>query len=379
MIARALLVATLALLGSGCCDRDDCEPCKDAGAEGPLPNVGDIGFIDAFPPLDIGGTCPLQRMIWGGGEPIVDVFASGEQVLVVHEHGVALVDPHGKVLASRTHANTIETAAFDGAVLAVTDKSQLTYSGPGLQPASTVSLTEPCSDTVMVSGARLVCGGATTYPRYAYVFDLKLGKLVTKGEPKGFAFTTKHWRPMRRVPNTDDFVTYYDGSPTQFMLYRVDPGTHEVIHVCDDLSNEKDGGPVYAFDTGGESLVTQTGAIHRILGTECAALPTGYFFKLGTLASLAYKEYFGGMDDGNAQGQIVALVGSVESDITSPCKNGCSLTKIKVGTDTIVAKRDVALSMVKLVRVRYDAACGGLLVAYEDTAGLYRVDRLGAQ
>jgi len=303
MSVRALLVAALALLGSGCCDRDsDNCGCKDGGNEGPLPDVGEIGFIDAFPSLD-GGACPLQRKIWGSGEPIIDVFASGDQVLVVHEHGVELVDPAGKVLASRTHANTIETAAFDGAVLAVTDKSELTYSGPKLQPASTISLTEPCSHTVMVSGARLVCGAATTYPRYAYVFDLKQGKLVTKGEPKGFAFTTKHWRPMRRVPNTDDFVTYYDGSPTQFMLYRVDPGTHDVIHVCDDLSAEKNGGPVYAFDIGGENLVTQTGVVNRILGTECAALPTGYFFKLGTLASLAYKEYFVGMDDDGAQGR----------------------------------------------------------------------------
>jgi len=62
-----------------------------------------------------------------------------------------------------------------------------------------------------------------------------------------------------------------------------------------------------------------------------------------------------------------------------PCATGCSLTKIKVETDTIVAKRDVALSMVEFIRARYDAVCGGLLVAYQDTAGLYRVDRLGAQ
>ena len=52
--------------------------------------------------------------------------------------------------------------------------------------------------------------------------------------------------------------------------------------------------------------------------------------------------------------------------------------KIDVAVDKVLAQWKTDLSLGEMIRVRYDALCGGLARAYRDAAGLYHVDRLGA-
>lgn len=49
------------------------------------------------------------------------------------------------------------------------------------------------------------------------------------------------------------------------------------------------------------------------------------------------------------------------------------MTKIDIEADKMLARRKIDLSLGELIRGRHDALCGGLAMAYEDAAGLYRL------
>jgi len=361
MMFRTHLLAVAALAITGCCQRDECASCTTS--EAAVGDAGDIGFIDAFPPLDLGGSCPLERILWAGADPVIDVFVSGERVLVVHEQGVDAVDAYGTVVAHRDQASPVQTAAFDGSVLVVTDKAQATRSGPELSAPTTIPLVAPCAGSLLVSGNRLVCETGENM-RPVRVYDLDQGTVLSQG---GLGSGSKPYR-IRRVPGTDDLVARDGG---QFQLFHVDSATHEVQHVCDSaILSYTDANDVYAFDKGAVNLITQMGTRRTIVASACP-----YFVENGALAAMVGNEYFIEMDD-DGQGQIVGLIGT---DTKLVCSGTCILEKIDTGADVVVGKRPLALRTVEVGRARYDSPCGGLLVAYRDEMDFYRVIRLGLQ
>ena len=300
-------------------------------------------------------------------DPVVDLFVKGDKLLVVHEHSVALLDAHGRVLVSRSHPSAIHTAALVGEVLAVTDEAVVTVSGPTLQPATTFPLAQPCDVTLIVSGPRLLCGHPAK-AGYATI-DLLTGKQLGQSSPGS------NWRPLHGLPGTDHYVAITSLFPAHYQLCYVHPATHKPKLVCQDPYLIEDISDHLAFDRGSVHLVTNTGVKHRIVGKVCAGSQTdGYFIKVGTLASVPDGSHFLGVDDDDARGQLVGVLGA-GGDLQ--CKGGCTAIKIDIEADKVLAQRKIDLALGELIRVRYDALCGGLALAYEDAAGLYHVDRVG--
>jgi len=351
-------LAALVLLASGCCSQGECDrPCGDGGTDGSSR-------------LDLGPTCVAARQMRVSSDPVVDLFVKGDKLLVVHEHSVALLDAYGRVLVSRAHPSAIHTAALEGEVLAVTDKAAVTVSGPTLQPATTYPLTQACDVTLIVSGPRMLCGRAAK-GGYATI-DLLAGAELAQSSPGG------SWRPLHGLPGTDHFVTISQTVPGDYVLFYIHPGTHELKVVCDDqYGHDKDVSDHLAFDRGSVHMVTSTGVKHRIVGKLCAgSLTDGYFIKDGALVSVPDGSYFLGVDDDDAQGHLVGVLGTGGG---LQCKGGCTAIKIEIAADKVLAQQTLDLALGELIRVRYDALCGGLAMAYKDAAGQYRVDRLGLE
>jgi len=349
ILALTLALGGLVALAAGCCSDDTCDaPCVDGGA-------GDGAS---------GGICATERTLEVSSDPIVNLFVKGDKLLVVHEHGVVLLDPFGRRLVSRPHPSSIHTAVLDGETLVVTDKARATVYTPALKLVRTFSIPQPCGVSLIVSGPRLCCFGKEG----SATIDTQSGEVLASG-----THSSSNPRPVHRVPGTDLFVTT-GYAPFYYSLYFIHPATGEDTYACDEdtYSKPKHSVPdTVAFDRGGRHMVDRTGIKYLLLdgkttGNRC-------FQQDGALASVPDGSYFVGMDDDAGRGHIVGLLGSGgELD----CKTGCKLMRVDVAADTVLAQRPVDLKVGAMLLVRFDPLCGGAAVAYSDDQGVYRVVRM---
>lgn len=271
-----------------CTDTDECKDgsqtslvCDGDGMQTGYCYEGSWGPVGDC--CDVGPTL-LPAPMLTSDSVILGLFALGCDVAVVTEEGVTTVDRAGEVRATWTAPRPLTASAFDGSLLVVADGAKLTTLDVSLQEVASGTLTESCSDLVMVSDHRVVCGPSNDWDRVFYVYDALTMELIRSSG--GFTY---NGIPMGRVPGTSDFVTVTTNlSPSDYHLYRVDAqGTVRFLGESPyhgDISVSS----TYGFNGSAPThLITTSGVMLRMYTDESARdiVERGPFVKDGVLGT----------------------------------------------------------------------------------------------
>lgn len=338
------------------------------GAAGTAVNGGNVGSGGAS--LDAGAVgvdaslSPSTEIASGTGT-LVDVFVGDAGTYVITAGGAYLY-PRGPASSPTValSATPISTAAFDGAHLVIADNANFQTFSLDLRAAGGGSLIESCGSSVLVSGNRFVCGGATDTNRVFNTYDAISGEQLATSQKY-----TYNGIPMRRIPGTDDFVTVdVELSPPDFHLYSVEAAGAAVFIADSPYHGDFPVGEIYGFDGSPPThLITPEGLRLKIYAAGCLtkldASVSSCFVKDGTMATLGGSQIFVGLDFA-APNKLAALVDPVNGTSEPPCSHGCLLENTNLAGTTLLSQRILHLTMKKLIAFRHDPVANAAVIAF---------------
>jgi hypothetical protein len=379
------------------------------GAEGPAPDAaappgadgGTPAFADAAPLFpDVGPDrlpafevspidspppptgCAAVGMVQAGKDRLIDVFTTGDGIIVVSADGITLRGRDRSMKAMVKATRPITTASFDGTYLAIADAAQLNVYTPGLQAQGSVLLTEPCAASVLMDNGVFVCGPSNDWDRVFYTYSARDRVRLAAASKK----YTYNGIPMRRVPGSNHFITVTtSSSPSDFHLYRVEPSGDVVF-----INESPYHGAFPATMTFGYNglpvthLVNVDGLLLKIFGDGCTStmnsFNTGCFVKDGNLGTLWTGESFLTLAN-DGQGKLYGVVGTGGPYYSSdpPCKKGCAVQQIDVEKRKVVTQRSHVLDAKRILVSQPDPSCKMIAVGYEVTGTSSSYDWSGYQ
>ena len=330
-----------------------------AGASGQAGTPGGMGAGSAAEPLN-----SAEALLQGSSE-LIDAFIHPSGIVVVQADAVVLIDREGAELDRWDAPRVITAAASDGKLLGIADGAIVTgfEVGDGLDEISSTTLLEGCQSAVLVSGGRFVCGPANDWDRIFYTYDLNTGELLASSDAY-----TYNGIPMRRIPQTDDFVSVTVGSsPSDFHLYRV--GADHVVTFIGESPYHGDFAAthVYGFDAEPPSnLITHEGLLLDLTSDDCAmsmgTRASGCFLKNGAIGTLTGSQQFAAMD--NDGGTLYGLVTPGGTYFRDPvCERGCLLQSIDVAGRERLTQTAYPLDIGRVVALAFDPDSSKVMVA----------------
>lgn len=379
MPGRVLACACDGGTGWRTCDEDGAfGPCECLPADAPPvppsdapptdaplpcnPYAGEsCGCPEASPPDESVLPAPTRVVtLEGGEEGLVDVLPIEAGLVVALLGEVRLYGRDGTRAHTWVTARTITNVATDGHRLVVANGGMLTVLDGSLREVHELPVTERCTQGVLVSCDRYVCGTNRDRDRIFYTYDITTGVEVARSTPAPYTGVG-----MVRVPGVDAFLTMTVGySPADWYYHRVEP-SGEVVLIGDSpyhgdfpltdvlafigrpaIHAISFAGDVFRLDrcvlgapgtTPPECLVTIGNVSPRPAGTFYSALsPAGP----GLLAGVWCAE--------NTSGQLV----------------GCSIDRVDLTTRDVVSRRPTPVDPVPLpLRFRHDPWSGAALLA----------------
>lgn len=314
------------------------------------------------------GGCVPARKLAGGKERVLDAFVLNSGIIIVRNDALVLVGRDGVEKMTVTTPRPITSVAFDGTTLVTADAAMLTVYGTDLASQGTVLLTEACASSVLVDGGIFVCGPANDWDRVFYTYDVRNRRPIAAASKK----YTYNGIPMRRVPNTNYFVTVTtSSSPSDFHLYRVEPNGADVVFVNESpYHGDFPATEIYGFaGTPPTHLVNLDGLLLRLFGNNCDSMhnsfTSGCFVKDGNLGTLWMTERFASLSNDEPGNLYAVVAGSGSSFFDPACVGGCSLQKIDVASRKVVSQKKHMLAARRFLFSRPDTTCNMVVVGYE--------------
>jgi hypothetical protein len=296
-----------------------------------------------------------------GDQTLVDLFVTDAGLLLIFSDEVRLVSRAGKTLQSVPSPREVTAAAFDGKLLVVADKAKFTSFDPNLKQLASANLSVTCSSGVLMDDNRFVCGENVDWDRVYYTYDALQGTLLASSKQY-----TYDGIPMRRVPNTNQFVAVeVESSPANLFLYQMGM-TGEAVYLGPASFEISDPSAVYAFaGNPATQLIVDDGTMLAIDTSKCSqnAFSEGCFTQIGALGTLSGAQRFIGMDN-DLDGQLYGLVDTSPS-YDKLCASGCVAEQIDVASRVVTKQTTYSLASAALiVTVRHDPTAAALVVGY---------------
>ncbi|MDB4987721.1 MAG: hypothetical protein JWN04_2899 [Myxococcaceae bacterium] len=257
-----------------------------------------VHLIDAAPHAADAG------LSLGRDGTFIAVYAAADNIWLVDSDGVSLVSfDSARVLAHWNAPRVLLSAAFDGTQLVALDGAKLTtLRAADLSVMADGTLTEACSDAVLLSASRVVCGTSNSYSRIFYTYDASTGKLLASAATAGDT-----GQQMRAVPGLDAFITLSSASFSTLYLYQLGADNKAALigaQANNSSSSSSANNSVLGFDDSpAKHVVTSQGLL---LGFDLAcadatnssmpAAPDPCFRKDGALGTLTSSQTYAAID-----------------------------------------------------------------------------------
>jgi hypothetical protein len=296
-----------------------------------------------------------------GSQTLVDLFVSDAGLLLIFSDEVRLVGRDGKTIQSVKAPREVTAAAFDGKLLVVADKAKFTTYDPNLMQLASANLAVTCSSGVLMDNSRFVCGQNVDWDRVYYTYDALQGTLVASSK-----MYTYDGIPMRRVPNTNQFVAVeVESEPANLFLYQM--GANGEASYLGPASFEiSDPTAVYGFSGNpATQVIVDDGTMLEIDTSKCTqnSFTAGCFTQIGALGTLSGAQRFIGMDN-DLNGKLYGLVDTSPS-FDGFCASGCLVEQIDVANRAVSSQATYQLASAgSIVNVRNDPTAKALVVGY---------------